>query len=137
MATLMLVEDHHQFAEALTRLLQTQGNHQVEVSYTAESAFQYLRDTPVDLVLIDISLPGLSGIWLLKALRELQPDMPCLILSGHARIGYVERAMDAGAHGYVLKDDLPGILEGIRVALNGGVYISPALGGNDLLSSIK
>ena len=83
----------------------------------------------VDLVLIDISLPGRNGIWLVNALREIKPRLPCLVLSGYASKHYVEQAMDAGARGYVLKEDVPGILEGIRLALTGGVYISEALRG--------
>jgi DNA-binding NarL/FixJ family response regulator len=55
------------------------------------------------------------------------PHLPCLMLSSHMTQSYVKRALDVGASGYVLKDDVNGILEGIRKVLDGEVYVSQAL----------
>jgi DNA-binding NarL/FixJ family response regulator len=81
------------------------------------------------LALIDISLPGRSGLWLAKAIAEKQPGVPCLMLSGYPITLYVREAMASGARGYILKDDVPGILEGIHQVLAGGTFISQALRG--------
>ncbi len=127
MTSILVVEDHPIFIQSLTRLLREHGHYDVEAVATTEQALAQLQAAKPDLALIDISLPGRSGITLVKALHDSNPSLPCLILSGHASGLYVQESMDAGASGYVLKDDVPGILEGIRVALDGGTYISGAL----------
>ncbi len=127
MTRILVVEDHPAFAQALSRVLQSR--YDAVTAQTAEDALERLQDSGSDLVLIDISLPGRNGIWLLNALHEIKPDLPCLMLSGYANKLYVQQCLDAGARGYVLKDDVPGLLEGIQTALNGGTYVSEALKG--------
>jgi DNA-binding NarL/FixJ family response regulator len=78
-------------------------------------------------VLIDVSLPGMSGIRLLKSVHDMRPGLPCLMVSGHLASHYVQQSMAAGARGYILKEDIPGILEGIQSVLEGGTFISRAL----------
>lgn len=101
---IVLVEDNPEFAQALAHLITTRGPYEVEVS-----------------------LPGRSGIWLAKALRAIRPSLPILMISGHQSKPYVEDSLQPGARGYVLKEDAPGILEGIRAAMNGCTYIRSAL----------
>ncbi len=127
MTTILVVEDHPVFVVSLTRLLRERGNYEVATARTTEEAVDRLTQLKVDLALIDIALPGRSGIWLIKELRNLQPDLPCLMLSGLSAGLYVQQSMEAGARGYVLKDDVPGILDGIQTALDGGTFISEAL----------
>ncbi len=127
MARILVVEDHPAFAQALSRLLQSR--YDAETAQTAEDALERLQASGADLALIDISLPSRNGIWLLSALHKIRPGLPCLMLSGHANKLYVQQCLDAGARGYVLKEDLPGLLEGIQTALNGGTYVSEALRG--------
>ncbi len=125
MTSILIVEDHPAFTQAVTRLLRSQ--YDVSACPTAEDALEHLQDNEDDLVLIDISLPGRNGLWLVNAIREIRPGLPCLILSGYDNKLYLQQAMDAGARGYILKEDLPGLLEGIRTALNGGTYVSAAM----------
>ncbi len=80
-----------------------------------------------DLVLADVSLPGMSGIELVAALRERRPGLPCLMFSAHQEASYAERALAAGARGYVVKGRLADLEEGLRTALAGEVYLSPPL----------
>ncbi len=127
MTTILVVEDHPVFVESLSRLLRERGGYEVVSAGTGERALQLLEKFPIDLALIDISLPGRSGIWLLEAARKAKPGLPCLMLSGFALALYVQQSMEAGASGYVLKEDVPGILEAIRTALHGGTFISEAL----------
>lgn len=127
MTSILVVEDHPLFIQSLTRLLREQGHYEVSTAGSAEQAVERLKQMDADLVLIDVSLPGRSGITLLSAVRDLKPSLPCLILSGLWTARYVQESIAAGARGYILKDDVPGILEGIRAALNGGTFFSEAL----------
>jgi DNA-binding NarL/FixJ family response regulator len=78
-----------------------------------------------DLVLMDISMDGRSGLDLTKALRRMYPDMPVLVLSMHDEALYAERALRAGARGYLMKQEAPEVvLEAIRTVLAGRVYVS-------------
>lgn len=127
LASILVVEDHPVFVQSVVRLLRDHGHYEVATAGTAEQAVERLQELDFDLALIDISLPGRSGITLVKTFRDLKRGLPCLMLSGLDSQAYVQESMAAGASGYVLKDDVPGILEGIRVALRGGVFISDAL----------
>ena len=124
-SSILLVEDHQIFAKALLRVLSTNKDLDVvAVADSAEHALEQLPDLKVDLVLADISLPRMSGIDLVGKLHEKYPGLPCVVLSGHNTFNYVRRALDAGARGYMVKENPGGILEGIKCVLNGEVYIS-------------
>ena len=86
-----------------------------------------LRERKVDLILVDVSLPTMNGIDLVQQIHREFPNIRCLMLSGHVTPNYVKRSLGAGVSGYALKDDVKGILEGIRWTLNGGNYVSEAL----------
>lgn len=128
MASILVVEDHPLFVQSLVRLLRDRGGHEVSAAASAEQALQELSDSrKIDLVLIDVSLPGMNGIDLLSAIRQKRPQMPCLMVSGHTATNYVRQSMESGARGYVLKEDINGILEAIKQVLRGGTFISRAL----------
>lgn len=125
MTDLLLVEDHAIFAEALVRILDGKGGFKVaRVVDTAEKALQALPELEVDLALVDVSLPRMSGIELVGRLRQSYPDIPCLMISGHMSGNYVRRSLEAGARGYAIKDSAAGIVEAIHRVLNGEIYIS-------------
>lgn len=123
--SILLVEDHEVFAKALLRVLGgNQDLNVVAVVQSAEKALEQLPDLKVDLVLADVSLPHMNGISLVGELRQKFPQLRCAVLSGHLSADYVQRALDAGAHGYMVKDNPAGILEGIQRIANGEIYIS-------------
>lgn len=125
MTSLLLVEDHAVFAEALVRVLHGKDGFQVvQVVDSAEKALEALHDLVVDLALVDVSLPRMSGIELVGELRQIYPHIPCLMISGHMSRNYVRRSLEAGARGYAIKDSASGILEGIKRVLDGEIYIS-------------
>ena len=99
----------------------------VKVVPTAEGALQELPQQEIDLVLVDVALPEMNGISLVALLRDQYPDLPCLMLSGHALAHYVNRALRAGARGYVLKDNSQEIVTGIRHVLQGEIYVAEEL----------
>ncbi len=127
MTSILVVEDHPVFTQSLVRLLRERGKFEVTTAGSGEEAVEQVKEASPDLVVIDVSLPGMSGIRLLKALHDVKPGIPCLMLSGHLANQYVLQSMAAGARGYVLKEDISGILEGIKRVLHGGTYISHAL----------
>ena len=92
---------------------------------TAREAVQIVAERHPDLVVVDISLPDKSGIELIKDLRALDCNMKMLVVSMHDEEVYTERALRAGARGYVMKEEAAEkLIEAIRVVLSGGVFVS-------------
>lgn len=126
--SVLVVEDHPVFTTALLHILE-KGNVEVKaVAATAEEALEKLRTLQVDLVLVDISLPHMSGLDLVTEVGRLYPDLPCVILSGHVASHYVQRALSLGARGYVVKDNAKRLFDGIQRVLQGEVFIAIDLG---------
>jgi DNA-binding NarL/FixJ family response regulator len=138
--SIFLVEDHAGFASALNNMLsQSQSLKIIGVAETAEEALAQLRDLKADLVLIDFSLPDMTGLNLLERLHHEHPDLRCAILSGHLLPQHARRALDVGARGYLIKDNPLEILQGIQSMLNGELYVSEELrkaGSSDLLTGL-
>jgi len=136
--SIFLVEDHAGFASALNNMLSQKENLKiVAVAGTAEEALEQLRDVKVDLVLIDFSLPDMTGLNLLERLHQEHPDLRCAILSGHLLPQHARRALEVGGRGYLIKDNPAEILTGIQCMLRGEIYVSKELrkaGSTDLLT---
>lgn len=130
MAPILIVEDHAILGKALVRLLTEKANQEVvAILGSAEEVIEKIADLHgmVDLALVDVSLPKMNGIQLVAYLHEHYPNLPCLVITGHLIPFYLQRSFEAGARGYVLKDDVVGILEGVQSVLEGGTYVSKAL----------
>lgn len=124
-ATVFLVEDQTLMRESMHAYLNAEDDLDViGVAEDAETALDALKDIAPDLVLIDVALPGMSGIELLRTLREQAPDAQCLMLSGHVEQTYIEAAKRAGARGYVMKGKPDEYLDAIHAILAGGTYRS-------------
>jgi len=125
-ARILIVDDHVIVRQGIAQLV----NRELDLDVCAEagdadSAIVVLRDTQVDLAIVDISLPGTSGIELVKLMRDAQPQLPVLVMSMHDEALYSDRAFRAGAKGYVMKQEATEkLLAAIRKILNGGVYVS-------------
>ena len=84
MTTILVIEDHPLFVQSLARLLRDRGKYEVKTVSSAEQALTELDDgTNYDMALIDISLPGESGIDLIGDIHERRPKLPCMMVSGH------------------------------------------------------
>ncbi len=126
---ILLVDDHPLVREGLSALIRTTSDLKIvaEAGNAAE-ALDLLRERRVDLVLLDISLPGMSGIELLKEIHVRYPKVRILVLSMHEESVYAERALRAGAHGYIMKQESGrNVIEAIRSVLRGELYVSPML----------
>ncbi|MBS0431128.1 MAG: response regulator transcription factor [Proteobacteria bacterium] len=115
-----IVEDHPRMRDVLREWIAAlPGLTVCGAAECAETALRELATTKADLVLVDMSLPGMDGTELVAALRERHPDIRCLILSGHDEARYVQRALAAGAQGYLLKDRPAEIEKAITTVLAG------------------
>ncbi len=127
MANILVVEDHPLFVQSLVRLLRDRGKHEVVAVGSGEQALEKLSEAKFDVVLIDVSLPGMNGIDLITEIHQKDASLPCLMVSGHMTTSFVHQSMASGARGYVLNEDIPGILEGIKQVMRGGTFVSRAL----------
>lgn len=121
-----LVEDHPVFRLGLKELIDQEADLQVcgEAQGVGEAWEQVDRLRP-DLVVVDISLTGRSGLELVKQIKDQIPNLPTLVLSMHEESLYAERALQAGARGYIMKHETSElIVDAIRRVCRGEVYLS-------------
>lgn len=123
---IMVIDDHAIVLHGLKELINNEPDLEVTMTaVSAESALELLREQQPDIVVTDISLPGLSGIELIKELSRLYPALPTLVLSMHDEMVHGERALRAGAKGYLVKQEAPeNVINAIRKVLAGERYLS-------------
>lgn len=121
-----IVDDHPIMRDGISQLVNQQAD--LEVCGSANSgpeALKALSGQKPDLLLVDISLPGMDGIELIKMVRKLYRSLPSLVLSMHPEALYAERAVRAGAKGYVMKHaSSETLLAAMRKVLSGKIYLS-------------
>lgn len=125
----LIIDDHPLVRSSIATLLPEHFKqvHCTE-SATAEEALNLLKHQRPDIVLLDLSLPGMGGHEALKAIRQQHHDLPVLILSASDNLHDMQRCMEAGAHGFVNKTEpSPSILSAIEVILQGGKHIPISL----------
>ena len=129
MIRMVIADDHAIVRGGIRQIMATTQDIEVvaEAASTAE-ALVLARLGNLDMLLLDISLPGLGGLELLKVLQIEAPTLPVLILSMHNEGQIVQRALKAGSQGYITKDSEPDVLlAGVRRVASGGKFIDPAL----------
>lgn len=123
--TILLVDDNATFREGMRTFLQAQPD--FEVIAEASNGIEALRLANLlvpDLVLLDWQMPGMSGLGVLAEIRQMQLSTHVIILSMHNDEAYVSLAMQNGAYGYILKDDIVTQLpEAVRMAMSGKPYL--------------
>jgi two-component system, NarL family, invasion response regulator UvrY len=134
----LIVDDHAVVREGLKFILAKAP--EFEVTGEAANAFEAMalvRNNSFDLVLLDIALPGKTGVELLKVIKGELPNLPVLVLSTYPEDQYALRVLKQGASGYLTKESAPQLLiTAIRKVAAGGSYLSPAL-GDRLLKEIR
>ncbi|OFW63972.1 MAG: DNA-binding response regulator [Actinobacteria bacterium RBG_16_67_15] len=132
MIRVAVVDDHTVMRQGLVGLLE--GEPDVEVvgeAGDAETALAMLQATTPDVALIDIGLPGTSGVDLTAQVKLRVPGVAVLIVTMHEREDYLFQALRAGASGYVLKGaDVRDLLAAVRTVASGETYVSQKLTGN-------
>jgi DNA-binding NarL/FixJ family response regulator len=121
-----LVEDHPTFRQGLIQILNGEKHLSVcGAAGTADQAFAAITRMKPDLVLVDISLPGRSGLDLIKELRSVDCTVKLLVISMHDEALYADRVLRAGGDGYVMKQEDPEeIIQAVRDVLDGHIYVS-------------
>lgn len=126
---ILVVDDHALLREGLVMLIEDEPGLTVcGTAGSADEALQQLEDLAPDLVTLDLSMPGMGGLELIKHVKARFPKTKMLVVTMHKESAYAERCLRAGAEGYVMKREPPEVLiEGIRRVLRGEVAVSPAL----------
>ena len=127
---ILVVDDHPLFRKGVVQMLSSEPD--LEVRAEAENspgALDALRRTAVDLAVVDIGLHGsTNGIELTKSIKAEHPDLPVLVLSMHDESLYADRALRAGASGYLMKREaLDSVITAVRTVLSGELYLSATM----------
>lgn len=134
---IFIIDDHAVLRDGLRRLITDQDDLTLcGEAENARKAFTKLETIEPHLIIVDISLPGSNGIELIKALKARFPKLAVIVLSMHDEALYAERALRAGAKGYIMKQaSAEHLLSAIRTVLRGEIHLSSDL-SSALLKSI-
>lgn len=126
---LLIVDDHAVVRAGLKQILSAiSPQPAIGEADNAQSALDQLKEAAWDMLLLDISLPDINGINLLKVVKSEWPDLPVLILSIFPEDQYAIRAIKSGANGYMTKESAPEeLIHAIKKVAKGGRYITPDL----------
>jgi len=135
MIRIVVVDDHPLMRKGLVLSLEAESDITVcGQASNAEDALGVVESQNPDLVIVDISLPGMSGLELIKQVHAIRPAMKTLVVSRHDEALYAERAIRAGAKGYVMKLEAPDVMvKAVRRVMNGGIYVSDEINERLLL----
>lgn len=135
---LLLIDDHPIMRHGLAQLVADEEG--LEVCGQAGSAregLERIAQCRPDLVVIDLTLPDRNGLELLKDIQALHPGTRCLVLSMHDEAIYAERALRAGARGYLMKEvAAEQFIHAVQKVLSGGLYLSEAMAGRMLEQAV-
>ena len=126
---ILIVDDHAIVLRGVEHVLRA-GFTSVEFgeAQTVCEALQYIRKEDWDLVILDIGMPGRSGLEVLQEARQIRPKLPVLVLSGHTEDQYAVRVLKAGAAGYMTKDSASDeLVQAVKKVIAGGKYVSSSL----------
>jgi len=126
---LVLIDDHAVFRDGLAMIIQREADLSVVGQYEdGATALKEIVALKPEMAIVDISMEGLSGIDLTRSLRAKLPSLRILVLSMHKEFLYAERALRAGANGYIMKQESgKTLMAAIRHIVKGGTYVSEAV----------
>ena len=129
MIRLLIADDHALFRAGLRKILLESGDIGiVDEAGDGPESLLMLGQAQYDLILLDISMPGQSGVEILKQIKSIKPEQAVLVLSMHPESQYALRVLRAGASGYIVKESTPEeLVSAVKKVANGGKYISAAL----------
>lgn len=129
MTRVLIADDHAILRRGLIEILTREIKDVVcAEAENAQQTLAHAQSHDWDVVILDVSMPGRSGIDVLADLKRTRPKLPVLVLSMHAEDQYGKRVLKAGASGYMNKDSAPEeLMKAVRKVLAGGKYVSPAL----------
>lgn len=128
MLRVVIADDHPIILKGLKEIITEHFDDvTVDITLRGYELLTKIRDNVYDLVILDISLPDINGLEVLKEIRKMKRKLPVLVLSMYPEEEYANRALNGGAHGYLTKISAPDeLLVAVRKILAGKKYISPA-----------
>lgn len=135
----LIVDDHPLMRKGLALTLSMEGGLEIcAQAESAEEALDQLEHANPDVAVVDISLPGMSGLELIKHLQVFNPDLRIIVVSRHDEALYAERAIRAGARGYVMKLEAGDVIvDAVNKVLMGGIYVSPEINERLLMGMLS
>jgi len=126
---ILIADDHAVVRQGLKQILtDTPGMNSAGEAANAQEVLRKVRSGDWDVLILDLSMPGSSGLDTLKEVKREQPKLPVLVLSIHSEDQYAERVLRAGGSGYMTKDcAVDELISAIRKVHSGGKYVSPQL----------
>jgi DNA-binding NarL/FixJ family response regulator len=126
---ILIADDHAIVRQGLKLLIDSQPDMTVIAeAASGDSVLQQAAALKPDIVVMDISMPGINGLLATRMLKQRQPDMTIIALTRHEEKTYLEELLRAGASAYVLKQSAPAeFLRAVRAAAAGGIYLDPAM----------
>ncbi len=124
-----IIEDNDSYREGLELILNSTSGYSCTKTFgDCESAIAEIGDLSTDVLLMDIELPGMSGIEGVREIKKIQPDLDIVMLTDHGKEDYIFKALKAGASGYMIKTIQPvQLLENIKIVHEGGSVMSPKI----------
>ncbi len=134
----VLADDHQMVREALARVLQQSGN--IDIAAQAGNgaeAVKAVRESQPELIVLDYSMPDQDAPNLIERLLRISPELKILVLTVHENIHYAVRALESGAHGYLIKSAaVEELLDAIEAVRDGKIYLSSRV-SDDVLSHLR
>lgn len=124
--TVLIIDDHPLFSRGLAQLIETQKTYKVTgMAKDRMEAISMINDLKPNLAIVDLNLGQEDGLELIKDILVMQPKTTVLVLSMHDERFYAERALKAGAKGYIMKEEAEAqVLNAIQTVMSGGIYLS-------------
>jgi DNA-binding NarL/FixJ family response regulator len=138
MTDLLIVDDHEIVRAGIKRLFENTPNLNIVADLgSGEEAYQFLHKNTVDLIIMDVSMPGKGGIETTNQIKKRYPKIKILMLSMHDNAMIIENAMKAGADGYILKNDLSDdLLNAVEKVMNNETIISASVDVDEFKDSL-
>jgi DNA-binding NarL/FixJ family response regulator len=138
MTDLLIVDDHEIVRAGIKRLFENTPNLNIVADLgSGEEAYQFLQKNTVDLIIMDVSMPGKGGIETTNQIKKRYPKIKILMLSMHDNAMIIEKAMKAGADGYILKNDLSDdLLNAVGKVMNNETIISASVDVDEFKDSL-
>ena len=138
MTDLLIVDDHEIVRAGIKRLVENTPNLNIVADLgSGEEAYQFLQKNIIDLIIMDVSMPGKGGIETTHQIKKRYPKIKILMLSMHDNAMIIEKAMKAGADGYILKNDLSDdLLNAVEKVMNNETIISASVDVDEFKGSL-